>query len=94
MFSSGPGVRKQAGQLYIIGMLDGLIVDRWGVAEHLCYFFEPQQLLQPPPDFGLSSVFTITSAAPQAGQVFGLQRVFLVAPHFSHLNRAIVFLLV
>jgi hypothetical protein len=48
---------------------------------------------QPQPDDFLSSFFCMVPASAHSGHFFGLHLPSFVAPHFSHLNTAILFLL-
>jgi len=53
------------------------------------YFFVEQA--QPQPEDFFSSCFSMVPAAAHSGHFFGLHLPSLVAPHFSHLNTAILF---
>jgi hypothetical protein len=53
------------------------------------YFFAEQA--QPQPEDFLSSDFAMVPVSAQSGHFFGLHRPSFVAPHFSHLNTAILF---
>jgi len=48
---------------------------------------------QPQPDDFLSSCFCMVPDSAHSGHFFGLHLPSLVAPHFSHLNTDILFLL-
>jgi hypothetical protein len=56
------------------------------------YFFAEQA--QPQPEDLFSSCFCMAPVSVHAGHFFGLHLPSLVAPHFSHLNTAILFSLI
>jgi hypothetical protein len=59
------------------------------VAYRGCYFLPAQ----PQPEDFLSSFFCMVPVSAHSGHFFGLHLPSLVAPHFSHLNTAILKLL-
>jgi hypothetical protein len=64
-------------------------VKKQGLFIKMDYFLQAQ----PQPDDFLSSFFCMVPDSEHSGHFFGLHLPSLVAPHFSHLNTAILFLL-